>query len=111
MPGSYGLDIPGFRKVTGHYEDVRAEVAGAVKGTEELLAQAPKAWDEDAVTRQFTGKYKENVQQLIDAAKTVFGFVDEFVTTAGGTSARNEMTEENNVAAAVHFGGKVGRTG
>jgi hypothetical protein len=27
------------------------------------------------------------------------------------TSARNEMTEENNVAAAVHFGGKVGRTG
>jgi hypothetical protein len=97
--------------VTKHYEDVRTEVADAVTGTEELLAQAPKEWDDDPVTRQFTGNYKENVEQLIDAAKTVLGFVDDFVTTAGGTSERNEMTEQNNMAAAAHFGGKAGRTG
>jgi hypothetical protein len=105
------LDIPGFRKVTEHYENVRAEVEGAVKGTKNLLEAAPKEWENDPVTRQFTGKYQENVEKLIAAGEAVLGFVDEFVTNAGGTSKHNEVTEETNMAAAAHFGGKVGRTG
>jgi hypothetical protein len=105
------LDIPRFREVTKHYEGVWAEVKGAVKGTEDLLEAAPKEWDDDAAVRQFTGNGKENVEQLIGAATTALGLVDDFVTTAGGTSARDRTMEESSMAVVADFGGEVGWVG
>jgi hypothetical protein len=90
---------------------VWAEVEGAVKGTKDLLVAALDAWADDAVTRRFIGDYDDNVQQLIDAATRALDDVRDFVTTAGGTSARDRTMEESSMAVVADFGGEVGRVG
>jgi hypothetical protein len=106
MPDSCGLDVPGFRGATKRPDEVRAEVEGAVKGTQILLDAAFKGWDGAPVTRQFTEEYNGNVQKLIDAAGTVLGFVAD----AGGRRSIIR-SRKRTTAAAVHFGGKVSRIG
>ncbi|KUN16579.1 hypothetical protein AQJ11_39220, partial [Streptomyces corchorusii] len=96
MIDSYGLNVGEFSAVMQEYEKVKAELMAAVKKTQELLNAPPAKWDNDPVSQKFTGAYKKNVTQLIEAAEAVADSADDIAGTARGTAAQNEATEEAN---------------